>query len=269
MRILVVGGAGYIGFEVCKALRARDHVVYSLDTDNTRSIQLLSAEIRTIVDDVTNVRPGLAVFSMLDAIVNLTGGLDDASIGGDIQAAQLLALPFLRSASSSAKIVHVSTQYVYGQPEYSKERNKCTPMCNYGTMHCMSESALVSDENSVILRMGTVWGPAVFTRWDTWGNHLIKAIKDEEPITIINPKDLICLLDMPNAVKSIIWAVEEAAPSVYNVANWIGYKEDLVLKFVTDGRAITFRNHPGGISVGMNCSKISNAGYIFEEVSLW
>lgn len=266
MKILVVGGAGYIGFEVATHLASTGHEVWSLDTNNARSVQLISYKVKTLVDSVENVRTGSAVLQTFDAVINLTGGVDDAGIWDAIQPPQLLAVPLLRAACPSARIIHISTQYVFGVAEFNKERNKLSPQCNYGMTHCMAEAALVSDKNAIILRFGTVWGSATFTRWDTWGNHFQRAITQGDPLDLIFPKDLICLLSIKNAVAVISWALEVDAPGIFHVADEIGFREDLAEKLVEGRAPITHRPRNGGVSVGMNCTKVSRAGFSFGEV---
>lgn len=256
MKILVVGGAGYIGCEVVDALN-RD--VWILDIAGYRAPMI---KAKFVVDSVLALVDHPTVLQTFDAVINLTGGLDDAHLFGMIGSpfmSQVCAPFYLRQCNPDMRIVHVSTQYVYSGAGMHKERGKAEPVCDYGIGQLMAESSLVGDPNSVILRFGTVWGRSRFQRQDTWGNHFLY---DEEPFDENHPDDVISMLGIKNAVRVIEWALT-AKPNVYNVADLVGLKRDIIEE--SDDLTVTYRPQSGGLTVGMDCSRIRQAGFSFEE----
>jgi len=203
-----------------------------------------------------------------DTIINLTGGLDDANVSGLGLSAMTQSCSNLsiRDACPDARIVHVSTQFVYSTPDMNKERSKTNPQCDYGVVQSMAETALENDDNSVVLRFGTVWGKGTFTRYDTWGNHLFKAMEEKKYIDVYNPKCMVGMLSLHNAHRAILWAMT-AEPGVYNVADWVGIKEDIV-KATLKEYLYTNRPITQGFSIGMDCNRIQRKGFEFEPYEL-
>lgn len=259
MKVLVVGGAGYIGIEACLKLR-EEHVVWALDPSPDRTMFLFRNKVKCIASKVLEkcLEGPLSAF---DVIINLTGGLDDANLSGSVDQ-QALSTKYLRDAAPKARLVHVSTMYVYSTSDMNKERSKPNPIMDYGFAHLMAEQPLLNDDNAVILRFGTVWGESTFTRYDTWGNHFFKHIEDKS-VEVLYPKSMICLLSMHNAIKSIVWALDSPA-GIYNVADKIGFREDLAKEIVGDV-PMTVRKHTSRISIGMDTSRIQKVGFSFDD----
>lgn len=265
MKVLVVGGVGYIGYQVSLGLRDEGHNVFILDPDSSRVPQAMHAKLKFINGEVLGIGINRTFLESFEAIVNLTGGLDDYNLYGVDSGfvSQACALRFLRDCNPSARIVHISTMYVYSRAEMNKERSKATPSCDYGICHLMAESSIQDDSNAVILRFGTVWGGARFVRWDTWGNHLVRLMDQKQPIDINYPNAVICLLSMRNAVRSVVWAVSGERVGIFNVADKIGLRLDIVKEVLKD-YPYTRRPYSNGFSIGMDCTKIKKAGFSFQ-----
>lgn len=268
MRILVVGGAGYIGYDLCKVLKAMHHDVTVLDLSSSRMPQLMAAGIRLLVGRVSGTIERKDLMGLFDVVINLTGGLDDAHLHGLGATAmeQACGPLYIRDACPDARIVHISTQYVYSSPEMNKERSTSEPSCDYGIIHVMAEGSINNDPNAVVLRFGTVWGLGTFTRWDTWGNHFVPLMKQNQPVDLNFPNNMICLLSLKNAIRSILWAIE-GNPGTYNVADTIGIQED-VAKEVLGSYIYTNRAFTNGFSIGMDCNKIQRRGFEFKSHDL-
>lgn len=263
MRVLIVGGLGYIGFEVAKHL-SEDHVVFVLDRSQHRTTLAVRHNIHPVVDGVENAAQYPGFFKSFDVIVNLTGGMDDANLNTVLPSygTQACAAAYVKHVSD-ARVVHISTQYVYSDPSLNKERSNPAPKCAYGVLHAMAEQAVQDD---IILRFGTVWGLATHTRYDTWGNHFKRLIDEGQPIDINYPDSILCLLHISTAVSVIDWALSNGS-GVYNVADKQGYQEDLAKEFCRD-TPITNRKFVGGYSQGMDCSRIMKAGFMLGEREL-
>lgn len=266
MNILIVGGLGYIGFELLRPLVSAGHHVTVLDVNYIRVPQAQHQKVQVVTDTVENLCPG-SFLENVDCAINLTGGVDDQFLYGTAHATsgpQVLAPLLVREACPKAKIVHVSTQFVYSGGDLFKERSKEIPACPYGLVHLMAEQALRSGETDVILRFGTVWGKATFPRWDTWINRLFWERANNGCIDIYNSTILTSTLHMSNAVKAILWSVE-GPPGTYNIADYVGYKEDIV-RLILKAYPYTARLPKEGISSGMDCSRARKAGFSFDEV---
>lgn len=265
MRALVVGGAGYIGFEVAKALRD-EYSVYILDIKRNIIPIAIREKIKCLVDDVSSA---VSVRQHYDVIVNLTGGLDDAHLYGVNEQAikQVCAPLLLRQMSPAARIIHVSTQYVYDGSDLNKERVKELPVTDYGRVQLMAEYGIINDPNAIVLRCGTVIGKAQYPRWDTWGNHLISAKAKGESVYIYHPNAMICLLTIENIVEAVKWAVTaEPGAGTYNVADVVTTRLDAAKRLLGKYPITVHKSDTPDISVGMDVSRIIKAGFEFMEV---
>jgi len=271
MRILVVGGAGYIGLAVSEVLRKLGHDVWVLDIKDQMRPFILNLKIKYVVGSVIDLSLNNKIMAEFDTIINLTGGLDDAKLYGmgPMFISQACSAMYLKRASEHAKIVHISTQYVYGSSapgelEMHSEREHTRAECDYGIAHVMAEQAISSDERAAILRFGTVWGNTRNTRWDTWGNHLHSLRRKGELIDLYHPHRTISMLTIQNAVKVIQWVIEEDIAGTYNVADRVGLREDTAREFLGD-YPYTNRALSEGFSIGMNCNRVKKAGFEFED----
>jgi len=270
MKVLVVGGAGYIGLATCEMLRDLGYDVWILDIRDQVRPFILNLKIKYLLGSVLDVAQHKSALAGFDVIINLTGGLDDAHLMGlGVHfVAQACSVMHLKRANEQAKIIHVSTQYVYnssepGELEMHSEREKPKPGCDYGISHIMAEQALASDDSSIVLRFGTVWGKTRNTRWDTWGNHIFYLKRKNELIDLNHPHRTISMLTIHNAIKVICWAMGDVS-GTYNVADKVGLREDLARELLGDF-PFTNRRYSTGYSIGMDCSKIKKAGFQFDD----
>jgi len=259
--ILLVGGAGYIGFD----LPMKGTI---LDISGRRSVTALGHGYKFLVGNVAETPTRKDLLERFDAVINLTGGLDDGHLNGLGPGAMVQACANLsiREACPNARIVHISTQYVYSTPEMNKERSKTDPQCDYGVVQAMAEKSLENDDNAVILRFGTVWGKGTYTRFDTWGNHFFELMSNKQFVDLNYPKNMISMLSLHNAHRAIMWALE-AEPGVYNVADYVGIREDIA-KSVLGDYVYTNRPFTNGFSIGMDCNRIQRKGFEFEPYKL-
>lgn len=113
MRVLILGGNGFIGFEVCVALRKRGHQVAAL-ARNPGNLERRLGGIEWIrIDLRTRQTPAdWALLDRFDAVVNCAGALQDGA--GDavvsVQRNAMLALYEAASAAGTRLIVQISAR---------------------------------------------------------------------------------------------------------------------------------------------------------------
>ena len=152
MRILVTGGAGYIGSHCCKALAGKGHevVVYdSLATGHAEAVRWGPLEIGDIrsrdrLDQVIGThRPELV---MHFAAVSYVGdSVRDPSTYYDVNVVGTLTLLAAMHARGVAKIVFSSSCATYGVPDALPvtETTPQMPINPYGRTKLMAERMLV------------------------------------------------------------------------------------------------------------------------------
>ena len=127
-KILVTGGAGFLGSNLCHALAARGAKVTALDgflfggganpaNLEGSGVELVRADIREI--DLRNLCEGADVIYNLAAQTSHMGGQRDPLADIAVNAvAQVRLIQAAREAAPGAIVVHASTRQFYGRPHY-------------------------------------------------------------------------------------------------------------------------------------------------------
>lgn len=113
MRVLVLGGYGFIGEAICRALHAAGHAVTGLGRDTARAarrmpfIEWRRADLR----DLTAPAAWAPLLAGIDAVVNAAGALQDGA-GDDLAAVQANAMSALYEAAIATRplVVQISAR---------------------------------------------------------------------------------------------------------------------------------------------------------------
>jgi UDP-glucose 4-epimerase len=175
LKLLVTGGAGFIGSHLSEGLLAAGAEVTALDDLSTGSRENLPAEVELVVADVADAEAVRACFAgrRFDAVFHVAGqasiATSFASPNRDLRANVLGTLNVLEAclAAEVPRVVHASSMTVYGEPENvpTPEHEPCRPVSYYGiTKYAAERYALVTGERPdadlavTALRMFNVYG---------------------------------------------------------------------------------------------------------------
>ena len=173
MRVLVTGGAGYIGSHTCVELLEAGHEVFVIDNlcngheaalDRVRGItncelRFMNADIRDSIalDKIFyNFKPEAVIhFAGLKAVGESVANplkYYDVNVGGSIS---LLAA---MSKAGCNNIVFSSSATVYGEPQYLPydEKHPTNPVNPYGRTKLVTEGIISDWSNVDIARRGTI-----------------------------------------------------------------------------------------------------------------
>lgn len=198
-KVLVVGGAGYLGSILCRKLLERGYIVRVLDnlTYGDHGIKELykkpnfmlmkgdMRDIQTVVDSVKNI----------DAVIHLAAIVGDPASALDPE--ETIEINYLGTKmlaeickySQINRFIFASTCSVYGasaNPDTKIDENSSlNPISLYAEMKHKSEFGILelADENfsPTILRMATLYGLSPRMRFDLVINILtIKALKEKQ-----------------------------------------------------------------------------------------
>ncbi len=187
MKVLVTGGAGFIGSHVVDALRARGHAVVVVDNLSTGRRANLPADVRVYPLDIRD--PQLAeVFAQERpeavchhaAQVDVRRSVADPLLDADVNVRGSLNVLECARRSGVRRLVYASTGgAVYGEPDYLPvdEAHPVRPLSPYGASKHIVEHYLFMYRHNygleyVVLRYPNVYGP----RQDPHGEAGVVAI---------------------------------------------------------------------------------------------
>lgn len=187
MRILITGGAGFIGSHVCDAYHAAGHTVLAVDDLSTGRrenldprIELVERDIRdpSLADIVGEFRPD--VVNHHAAQVSVTRSVEDPVFDAQVNVAGLANVVGAAVSSGAGRVIFSSTGgAIYGEPDRlpADENHPARPEAPYGVSKRCGELYLdyygrAHGLDTVVLRYGNVYGP----RQDPFGEAGVVAI---------------------------------------------------------------------------------------------
>ena len=190
MRILITGGAGYIGSVLTPALLAEGHEVTVLDNFLFRQNSLIDCchnpAFQVVRGDCRDEPSMKKLVANADLIIPLAAQVGAPMCNQDKVAAQttnLGAIELLcRLAISQQWIIMPVTNSGYGvgeKDQYCTEETPLRPISLYGTTKVKAEEAVLQRENSLSFRLATVFGMSPRMRIDLLVNDFVyRAVYD-------------------------------------------------------------------------------------------
>ncbi|MAF89352.1 MAG: NAD-dependent dehydratase [Euryarchaeota archaeon] len=238
-KILVIGGAGYIGSVLVRKLLDKGYKVKILDNflygdESLSSIE--SDELTLLEGDTRHIEDVTEAVQDVDAVVHLAELVGDPASNLNPKFTQDINYLATRNVASVCKhfhlnrLVYASSCSVYGASEEGKlltEESSLNPVSLYAKMKISSEKALVEMKDDsfrpTILRLGTVFGPSPRPRFDLVVNLLTaKAVRDGK-ITIFGGDQWRPNVHVEDVAESIISVLEapldKVGGEVFNVGS--------------------------------------------------
>jgi len=190
MKILVTGGAGYIGSVLTPALLAQGHDVTILDNFYFNQSSLLdcchSDRFQVVRGDCRDENAVKSLVAKADLIIPLAALVGVPLCNTDAVATRTTnqeAVEMLcRLAAKSQWIIVPVTNSGYGIGEKGKpctEESPLRPISSYGVTKVKAEEAVLQRENSISFRLATVFGLSPRMRLDLLVNDFVyRAVND-------------------------------------------------------------------------------------------
>jgi UDP-glucose 4-epimerase len=172
-RIVVTGGAGFIGSHLCEALAQRGDEVVAVDDLSTGSRDNVGAEVELVEASVRDVDTIRRAFAGVDAVVHVAGqasifkSFDRPERDLDVNVSGTLDVLDACIVAGVPRLVYASSMTVYGEPELipTPESAPCVPVSYYGvTKYAAERYVQIAGERRDIdlsvtsLRMFNVYG---------------------------------------------------------------------------------------------------------------
>lgn len=238
-RVLVVGGAGYLGSELVGQLLGRGYKVRVLDSlmfgdaslsaaRTNPNFELAVGDVRDIEAVVHNVDGCQAVIH-LAAIVGDPACEEDRPLATEVNRAATRMLIEIARGSGVTRFLFASSCSVYGASDFLvDEHTQPTPISTYAATKVDSEKLLLEagDANfqPVVLRLGTLFGLSPRPRFDLVVNLLTARAATTGKITIFNGEQWRPFLHVRDAARAFVKCME--APSeivskeIFNVGDY-------------------------------------------------
>jgi UDP-glucose 4-epimerase len=203
VKVLVTGGAGFIGSNLVRALLERGDDVRVLDNFSTGSrtnladleVEIVEGELRSY-ERVHNAVRGTEVVFHLGALGSVPRSVQDPLTSGAVNVEGTLNVMLAARDEGIRRVVFASSSSIYGnQPELPlRETMAPDPISPYGVAklaaerYCVSFSRVYHSFEAVVLRYFNVFGP----RQDPSSQYaavvplFVTAIAAGEPVTIFD-----------------------------------------------------------------------------------
>lgn len=229
MKVLIFGGAGYIGSVLCSYLIEKGDKVIVMDTFMYEQKKKLSLGYEFIKGDIRNINDLLPAMQKADAVVNLAAISNDPS--SDLQpeltwdvnykANELIAK---LCQSTEKRVVYASSCSVYGFSEKGifKETSKMGPASLYAHTKMLSEQYFLQPHiDSVVLRFATVYGYSPRPRFDLVVNTMIGNGYFNGNLTVNGGNQWRPIVHVKDVAQAIYLALHVKNPKhrVYNVGS--------------------------------------------------
>jgi nucleoside-diphosphate-sugar epimerase/dTDP-4-dehydrorhamnose 3,5-epimerase-like enzyme len=280
MKIVITGGLGYIGTELCKLYSGEARFKEIIVVDNRfvseRVKQLTDWGINFINGDINDSELMKKVLEDCDIIFHLAGTTDVAYTKTESNDEKDLTIKrngvdatkvILNNLSKKTKLIFPSTHVVFEGLTETKfdidESFTPNPVLSYAKGKYESELDIIeSDINFVILRLGTVYGYSTDTmRINIMPNLFSKITSLNGTIKLfsggVQYKSLVNILDVVRSMKFL--AESDVSKEIYNITN-----ENLTIKQVAE---ICKKINPN-VTILETQDEIPNLGYTLTNNKL-
>lgn len=229
MKILVLGGAGYIGSVLCPYLQAQGDEVVVFDNLLYGSYHKTSITCGFVHGDIRDINKLAPLIDRADAIVNLAAISNDPA--SDLQPLLTWEINYKANElvaklcqSANKRIVYVSTCSVYGFSERGvfNEESRLNPVTLYARTKLLAEEFYLHKQiNAIILRLATVYGSSPKPRFDLVVNSMIGTSYFNGKITVNGGEQWRPIIHVKDVVRVISTAVRVIRPvhRIYNVGS--------------------------------------------------
>jgi len=232
MKILITGGAGYLGSEMCKRLLPEHEVVVidKLMYDTNSLLRYTQDNNFTFIkEDVANLSALRKHMMSADVIIPLAALVGFPLCRDNPKVAQEINHDINRwiakNKSTEQMIIYPCTNSGYGvsvDGSICTEESPLNPISLYGKTKVAAENEYRNVENHVTFRLATVFGPSSRMRTDLLVNNFVLKALREKILVLYECKfmrNYVHIYDICRAFKFVIDNWQTCKNETYNVGN--------------------------------------------------
>jgi nucleoside-diphosphate-sugar epimerase len=229
MKVLITGGAGYLGSTLAEYLLINGYEVTVLDNLMYKQLSVLHLfkrdKFKFIKGDVRNTSKLQRLVSEHDviiplaAIVGMPACRDNPQLAIDVNYLHIKAI--VDVLRDDQKLIIPNTNSQYGSsPDIITEESPFKPLSLYAETKCNAEAYVLNNGNGVVLRLATVFGVSPRMRQDLLVNDFTyKAVTDGYLVLFEAhfKRNYIHVQDIARTFQFMIENYEQCKGQVYNV----------------------------------------------------
>ena len=231
-KILITGGAGYIGSMLCTKLLEEGHMVTVVDLlkydKGSLNHLYFNKNFKLICEDIRKVNLMKKLIKQHDFIIPLAalvGAPLCEKFKKEALSTNLGSIKTLCNfATKKNKVIYLTTNSGYGIGEknkYCDEKSPLKPISLYGRTKCDGEDLVRSKiKNHVCFRLATVFGHSYRMRSDLLVNNFVYTAIKKKKLTLFEPhfrRNFIHVRDVVNAIIFTMKNFNRLKDNVYNL----------------------------------------------------
>ena len=230
-RVLVTGGAGYIGSKLVTKLLDKNYKVTVIDIlkFSSKSLNHLfnNRNFTFIKGDVRNKKLMIKLIKKNDYIIPLAALVGAPLCEKNKKEAISVNLDSIKHlmriiSKKRNRIIYLTTNSGYGVGEknkYCDENSPLNPISLYGRTKVEAENVIMKNKNSIGFRLATVFGYSYRMRTDLLVNNFVFKSLNERKLTIFEPHFRRNYIHIDDVVNGIIYSIKNFNSLKSNVYN--------------------------------------------------
>ncbi|MCX6774733.1 MAG: NAD-dependent epimerase/dehydratase, partial [DPANN group archaeon] len=231
MKVLVTGGAGYIGSRLVPKLLAKDYEVTIVDNFMYSQTSLLDCcpnkNLRVVRGDARNEKLIAKHIEGVDYIIPLACITGAPACDKDMIAAESTNLNAIKTVlnlrNKDQKIIFPTTNSGYGVGQdgiYCTEETPLNPISLYGRTKVGAEKEILKAGNAITLRLATVFGVSTRMRLDLLVNDFVHRAITDRSLTLFEAhfkRNFVYIGDVVNAFSYCMENFDRMKNEPYNL----------------------------------------------------
>lgn len=231
MKILVTGGAGYIGSVLVPELLKKKHQVRVLDSliyqENPllgyfydKNFEFIKGDIRDM-PTVEKAVDGVDIIIHLAAIVGAPACKRNPRLAEEVNFQGTININ--KARKKNQKMFFASTGSVYGKVEgICNEKSKTNPLSEYGTTKLRAEQAVMKSGNAIAYRFATAYGLAPRLRLDLLPNDFVATAVKTKNLIVYDKDFMRTFVHVRDIARAYLLGIEKwdtMKNEVYNIGS--------------------------------------------------
>jgi UDP-glucose 4-epimerase len=235
MKILVTGGAGFIGSNLADALVEKGFEVVIVDNLSTGFKEFLPPQAKFYLNDICDRQALQSIFSRekpsfvfhLAAQIDVRKSVEDPAFDANCNILGSLNLIDQALVHNVSRFIYISTGgAIYGEPQFLPvtEDHPINPLCNYGVSKHAVEHYLYQyqknfDLKYTVLRLPNVYGPRQNPLGEAGVNAIFihKMLEGQTPTIFGDGQQLRDYVYVSDIVSACLCALERGDNQIFNI----------------------------------------------------